>query len=184
MAIAIDYARLLDRVTKDVTELEERARTRTAELEAADRQDPRDGSDHDQALTHPDRDRLGTAACAELGKDGGDVKLDGVVRDAESRRDGLVAESLGDQAQDLDFTRGEALIGDRGDGSRASEGCGPERRHRLGVKHHKARGDRLDGCDDFLAARVTRQDGTPPSPQPLNSKGGTGVICQHDDAGR
>jgi hypothetical protein len=132
-------------------------------------------------LPHP----IATAryiACAEPAKMEA-MKLDGV---AEMRvgRDGLVAESLGDQAQDLDFTRGEVLIGDCGDGSRASEGCGPERRHRLGVKHHKARCDRLDGCDDFLAARVTRQDGTPPSPQQLNSKGGTGVICQHDDAGR
>src|SRR5205807_852203 len=73
----------------------------------------------DQPLAQAFVDRLGTARGIELAQQRLDMKLDGVLRDAELARDGLVAEPVADRGEDLDLARrqqAQLLLGDRTEG--------------------------------------------------------------------
>src|SRR2546425_4187509 len=91
-------------------------------------------SNQNQPLPNADGDRLGTAPGVELHEDGGDVELDGVLRDTEPRGDDFVAEPLGDHAEYLDLARREGLTGDHSVGMIA-EGLGDRKSTRLNSSH-------------------------------------------------
>ncbi len=59
------------------------------------------GLQEDQAEARGAHHRFGAAACAELAEQGVDVELDGVLADVEPQGDGLVGQSLSQQAQDV-----------------------------------------------------------------------------------
>src|SRR5712692_68418 len=145
---------------------------------------PQRRSDHDEPLTDPNGNRFGAASGVELGENGSDVELDGVLRNTEARRDDLVAEPLGNYAEDLDLAWRERLVGDRDAGSLT---CGVhwlERLQGVGVNHDEAGRDRLDGGDEFLRGRVSGQHRAPHGPERLGAEDGAGIIREDDDGGR
>src|SRR5882762_3597994 len=141
-------------------------------------------SDHDQPLPHADGDRLGSASGIELREDRGDVKLDGVLRDAEPRGDDLVAEPLGDHAEYLDLAGREGLTGDRGAASLPRGGHWPEYPDGIGVSHDEPGGGCLDRGDDFLSACAARQHGPHSCPERLGTEGALPSLGEENDGGR
>src|SRR6516162_4915388 len=69
---------------------------------------------------------LGAAMSAELVEQAAGVCLDGVLADEEALGDFTVGEAGGDQAEDFEFTRGDAQFGESGgvDGERGGRGAG------------------------------------------------------------
>src|SRR5947207_2930634 len=60
-------------------------------------------SKSDQTAADAAPDRIGTIRRAELARDRGDVKLDGLVADPKPVRDGFVGQAFGEQLEHLDF---------------------------------------------------------------------------------
>jgi hypothetical protein len=66
-------------------------------------------SEKDQAAANAEGNGFGAAGGAELAEDGGDVKLDGVLRDVQLCGDFLVAKATGEHLENFALARGEWL---------------------------------------------------------------------------
>jgi hypothetical protein len=113
--------------------------------------------EEDQAAADAEGDGFRAAGGAELAENGSDVKLDGVLGDAELGGDFLVAEAAGEHLEDFAFARREGLD-EFVQGTRRHRSGGHGGMDVCGMQHHEPAGDGLQGGGELVGRSIVGQD--------------------------